>query len=93
MNFIPHLRSMTWATRRAVQSSVAKPNERGFLRNQPRTVRAWQAESACKTVVGQRWKGAGMRGGEPGSHAVCHVRALYRSEKSQWSAFWQRCAA
>jgi hypothetical protein len=47
-------------------------------------------ESACKTVVGQRLKLAGMRWGEEGSHAVCHLRALYRSEKGQWSAFWRR---
>jgi hypothetical protein len=47
-------------------------------------------ESACKTVVGQRLKGAGMRWGEDGAHALCHVRALYRSEQGQWEAFWQR---
>jgi len=47
-------------------------------------------ESACKTVVGQRMKGAGMRWSEPGAHEVCHVRALYRSESTQWRAFWQR---
>jgi hypothetical protein len=47
-------------------------------------------ESACKTVVGQRLKLAGMRWGEDGSHAVCHLRALYRSEKGQWDAFWNR---
>jgi hypothetical protein len=47
-------------------------------------------ESACKTVVGQRLKGAGMRWGEAGAHALCHVRALYRSERGQWQAFWQR---
>jgi len=45
-------------------------------------------ESACKTVVGQRLKGPGMRWGEGGAHAMCHVRALYRSEKGQWQAFW-----
>ena len=50
-------------------------------------------ESACKTVVGQRLKGGGMRWGEGGAHAVCHVRALYRSEHSQWAAFWQRALA
>ena len=50
-------------------------------------------ESACKTVVGQRLKGSGMRWGEPGSHAVCHVRALYRSETGQWDAFWKRSVA
>ena len=47
-------------------------------------------ESACKTVVGQRLKGAGMRWGEEGAHALCHIRALYRSEKGQWEAFWER---
>ena len=47
-------------------------------------------ESACKTVVGQRLKLAGMRWGEDGAHAVCHLRALYRSEKGQWDAFWSR---
>jgi hypothetical protein len=50
-------------------------------------------ESACKTVVGQRLKGSGMRWGEAGSHALCHVRALYRSEHSQWIAFWRRSRA
>jgi hypothetical protein len=47
-------------------------------------------ESACKTVVGQRLKLAGMRWGEDGAHAVCHLRALYRSDKGQWEAFWNR---
>jgi hypothetical protein len=47
-------------------------------------------ESACKTVVGQRLKLAGMRWGESGGHHVCHLRALYRSEKVQWDAFWRR---
>lgn len=50
-------------------------------------------ESACKTVVGQRLKGSGMRWSEGGAHAVCHVRALYRSEHSQWTDFWRRSAA
>jgi hypothetical protein len=47
-------------------------------------------ESACKTVVGQRLKLAGMRWGEDGADAICHLRALYRSEKGQWEAFWNR---
>jgi hypothetical protein len=45
-------------------------------------------ESACKTVVGQRLKLAGMRWSEEGAHALCHLRALYRSDKGQWDAFW-----
>jgi hypothetical protein len=47
-------------------------------------------ESACKTVVGQRLKGGGMRWGEEGADAVCHLRALFRSETGQWEAFWSR---
>lgn len=47
-------------------------------------------ESACKTVVAQRLKLAGMRWREPGTDAVCHLRALYKSERSQWELFWQR---
>lgn len=45
-------------------------------------------ELACKRVVGQRLKGAGMRWGEDGANAVCHLRALFLSEISQWRAFW-----
>ena len=47
-------------------------------------------ESACKTVVAQRLKLAGMRWRENGTDAVCHLRALYKSERSQWELFWQR---
>jgi hypothetical protein len=47
-------------------------------------------ESACKTVVGQRLKLAGMRWREYGTDTVCHLRALHRSEQGQWDAFWQR---
>ena len=47
-------------------------------------------ESACKTVVGQRLKLAGMRWGEDGADAVCHLRALFKSERGQWRDFWER---
>jgi hypothetical protein len=46
-------------------------------------------EAACKTVVANRLKGSGMRWGEDGSDAVCHLRALYLSEPGQWEAFWK----
>ena len=57
--------------------------------------RGWQigsgpVESACKTVVGQRLKGGGMRWGADGADAVCHLRALFRSADRQWEAFWSR---
>ena len=61
----------------------------------PRYVKnGWQigsgpVESACKTVVGNRLKGSGMRWGEAGSDAVCHLRALYLSQPGQWEGFWK----
>jgi hypothetical protein len=60
----------------------------------PRYVRSgWQigsgpVESACKTVVGNRLKGGGMRWGKQGADAVCHLRALYLSEPACWDSFW-----
>lgn len=58
-----------------------------YLRN------GWQiatgaVESACKVVVNQRLKMGGMRWGEAGSDAVCHLRALFCSDPDQWDAFW-----
>jgi hypothetical protein len=50
-------------------------------------------EAACKQVVGQRLKGTGMRWGEAGADGVCHLRALFRSEKGQWDAYWHSLAA
>jgi hypothetical protein len=57
--------------------------------------KGWQigsgpVESACKRVVGQRLKGAGMRWGEAGADAVCRLRALFLSEDGPWEAFWSR---
>lgn len=49
-------------------------------------------EAACKQVVGARMKGSGMRWGEAGADAVCHLRALFRSEKGQWDAYWASLA-
>jgi hypothetical protein len=46
-------------------------------------------ESACKTVVANRLKGSGMRWGEDGSDAVCHLRAMYLSQPGQWETFWK----
>ncbi len=47
-------------------------------------------ESGCKTVVAQRLKLAGMRWRESGTDGVCHLRALFKSDKGQWDAFWER---
>lgn len=45
-------------------------------------------ESACKTVVGNRLKGGGMRWGEAGANAVAHLRAVYLSEPACWNRLW-----
>jgi hypothetical protein len=45
-------------------------------------------EAGCKTVIGGRLKGSGMRWGHEGADAVSHLRALLLSEKGQWEAFW-----
>jgi hypothetical protein len=45
-------------------------------------------ESACKTVIGQRMKGAGMRWGEDGAESMSHLRALFKSGDWQWDAYW-----
>lgn len=89
-----------WPTRRANFQDVLE-EVRGYFRNQAHRMEypeyeanGWYigsgaVESGCKTVVCNRMKGAGMRWGEDGAHAVCHVRALYRSEEGQWESFWQ----
>ena len=96
------LREWDWPARRgkALREQWARTQEY-FANNVHRMeypeyqAQGWQigsgvVESACKTVVGQRLKGAGKRWGEDGAHALCHVRALYRSERGQWQAFWRR---
>lgn len=45
-------------------------------------------EAACKTVIGQRMKGSGMRWGADGADALSHLRALFKSGDRQWDAFW-----
>lgn len=55
--------------------------------------KGWQigsgpVEAACKRVIGQRLKGAGMRWGRKGSDGVAHLRALFLSERGQWAAYW-----
>jgi len=45
-------------------------------------------EAACKTVIGARMKGAGMRWGTDGTHTIASLRACYLSEPARWDAFW-----
>jgi hypothetical protein len=46
-------------------------------------------ESACKLVVGSRLKQSGMRWSDAGSNAVCHLRALYLSQRGCWESYWK----
>jgi hypothetical protein len=94
------LESWDWPTRAGLPS--VREEVLGYFENQKHRMdyptyeaNGWYigsgaVESACKTVVGQRLKGSGMRWSERGGDAVCHVRALYRSEAGQWEAFWNR---
>jgi hypothetical protein len=96
------LENAEWPARKSAALKEQLETTRGYFANNLHRMdypeyqaRGWQigsgvVESACKTVVGQRMKGAGMRWSEEGAHALCHVRALYRSEKGQWDAFWER---
>ena len=45
-------------------------------------------EAACKTVIGKRMKGGGMRWGEDGADEMSHLRALFCSGEEQWDAYW-----
>ena len=96
------LENAEWPARKSAALKEQLETTRGYFENNLHRMdypdylaRGWQigsgvVESACKTVVGQRLKGAGMRWSVAGAHALCHVRALYRSEKGQWEAFWER---
>jgi hypothetical protein len=75
-----------------IRKNVTRMNYPKYLEH------GWQiatgaVESACKTVVNQRLCMGGMRWGESGSDAVCHLRALYRSESDQWDAYWSQALA
>lgn len=77
----------------------------GYLRNNlhrtdyPRYIaEGWhigsgKVESACKTVVGQRLKGGGMRWHAEPTTALCQLRALYKSQPELWRSFWKRMTA
>jgi hypothetical protein len=90
------LRGKSPAAREAYDEVVTYFGNQQSRMDYPQYVaKGWQigsgpVESACKTVVGQRLKGGGMRWGEDGADAVCHLRALFRSADRQWEAFWSR---
>ena len=60
------------------------------LRNAGLPVGSGVTESTCKTVIGQRTKGAGQRWREAGLRGVITLRALHKSERL--APFWSRLA-
>jgi hypothetical protein len=46
-------------------------------------------EAACKTVIGARMKGAGMRWKPPATDAIATLRATYLSSSNRWDDFWK----
>jgi hypothetical protein len=97
---LEHLKGLDLPQNKAVRAAHAEAV--GYIGNNVHRMdypyylsQGWQIgsgpiESACKTVVGQRLKLAGMRWRERGTDNVCHLRALFKSEKDQWDAFWER---
>jgi hypothetical protein len=43
-------------------------------------------KAACKFVIGERRKGSGMRRGEDGADAPCHMRTLFKGGDRPWDA-------
>lgn len=91
----PRTREVWHATVRYFENQVHRMDYPSYR------AKGWQigsgpVEAACKTVIGQRLKGVGMRWGVTGSDGVAHLRALFLSERGQWTAYWthrQRIAA
>jgi hypothetical protein len=72
-----------------LRNNLHRTNYPAYLAN------GWQIgsgmiESACKTVVGQRLKEAGMRWRERGTTALCQIRALHKSQRELWHHYWKR---
>jgi hypothetical protein len=90
------LRGRSAAAREGYQATVRYVENHLHRMDYPQyRARGWQigsgpVESACKRVVGQRLKGAGMRWRAEGAEAVCRLRALFLSEHGPWEAFWSR---
>jgi hypothetical protein len=86
--------------RMSAGARLAYDKARTYFRNQAHRMdypsylrKGWQiatgaVESACKTVVNQRLNMGGMRWGEDGADAVCHLRALFCGDADQWDGFW-----
>jgi hypothetical protein len=67
--------------------NIARMDYPGFMaRHLP--IGSGAVESACKTLISQRHKGAGMRWTAPGAQQIASLRALYHSAHGRWETFW-----
>jgi hypothetical protein len=89
------LASTAWAAKPNIVFVMA--DDMGWGQTGYPTYRAkgWQigsgpVESACKTVIGERMKGGGIRWGRDGADAVSHVRALFCSCDRLWESLWSK---
>lgn len=95
---LEELRALPWDHREAVRKVHGEVV--GYFANQVHRMdyptyqaKGWAIgsgpiEAACKTVIGKRMKGGGMRWGEDGADEMCHLRALFASGDQQWDAYW-----
>ena len=95
---VQELKSLALPARESVREALRTTV--GYFENQAHRMdyptyvaKGWQigsgpVEAACKSVIGQRLKGAGMRWRTKGSSGVSHARALFLSGFQQWSAYW-----
>jgi hypothetical protein len=66
-------------------TNAARMNYPAFVARQL-PIGSGAVESACKTLIEEREKGAGMRWTKTGAQVVATLRALQRS--GRWTAFW-----
>jgi hypothetical protein len=71
---------VTYFTNQASRMAYAQYRAQGW------DIGSGMIESGCKTVIGQREKGAGMRWSDAGAQRVANVRLLLFNQA--WSAYW-----
>jgi hypothetical protein len=71
---------VTYFTNQAERMAYARYRAAGW------DIGSGMIESGCKTVIGQRQKGSGMRWSETGAQTVANVRLLLFND--EWSAQW-----
>ena len=98
---LEHLRALEWPPRASAEVREELRQLIGYFENNRHrtaypTYRAkgWDigsdpTEAGCK-IIGERWKGSGMRRVEDGAATVAALRTLYVSGGSLWDGFWSQ---